>query len=247
MKDHCVLQNGFDAAVFLSIPSRMVYTLIRENWLARTGWPPGCCMLMIPIEGASTHHTQYIPEVLVKGNSNVATGARLVAMLLGLTAVAGHAEERRDLNAVVSWNGHGQIVRTAADEQEFLGTFDGVMYIETAEGALNEAFVECSARHNLHRGDSLTQLSGRCTVVQSADDNVFASFDCRGELGACKGEFSLTGGTGAFEGISGSSSLIMRSPLRHLIASMTSVEEIVVRNGVMLLTDLSYSVKGGDQ
>ena len=116
------------------------------------------------------------------------------------------------------------------------------MYIETAEGELNEAFVECMAQQAFRRGQNLTELNGRCTVIQSPEDIVYARYECRGEPGACKGRFTLTGGAGQFEGIAGSSPLIMRSPLFHLSESITSAQEFAVRHGVMILPDLEYSI-----
>jgi hypothetical protein len=168
-----------------------------------------------------------------------------IALLLTAGPWPGIAEDRLQLKAIVSWSGHGQLFQTGTDEQEFLGSLDGVMFIETSEGTLNEAFVECTARRTLDRGESKTAGSGKCTIVQSSEDSVFANYDCTGELGACAGTFTITGGTGKFKGISGSSPMTMRSPLRHLVHSMTSAEEVVVRYGVMILLDLNYTIAGG--
>lgn len=172
---------------------------------------------------------------------------RLAVFVLsvGLAAPGLAESDQSSLKAVVSWSGYGKMSQTSAAEHSFQGRLDGVMYIETSEGDLNEAFVECMAEQALQRGENLTRLEGQCTIIQSPEDSVYASYTCAGEPGACKGKFTLTGGEGRFKGITGSSPLIMRSPLRHLGYSLTSVDELVVRHGVMVLPDLNYNIPGG--
>ena len=147
----------------------------------------------------------------------------------------------------MSWNGHGQVFQIGIDEQEFMGVIEGVLYIETSEGALDEAFIECTVKQQLRLGSKETTAQGNCVIVQSPEDNAFAEYRCDGAIGACRGQFKLTGGTGRFEDIKGSSELIIRSPLRHLAHSLTDVEDLVVSNGVAVLPNLKYRLKGGAQ
>ena len=173
-------------------------------------------------------------------------GARsAVATLCALLAAVSVQAEEGSLKGVMSWEGHGRVLQIDIDHKEFLGVFEGILYIETVEGAIDEAFVECSVKQLLDLRTSTTDAHGNCMLVQSGTDNIFARYECKGELGACKGTFTLTGGTGEFEGIEGSSPLVMRSPLHKLSRDLTDVENLSVSNGVSVLTGLDYRMKGG--
>jgi len=166
----------------------------------------------------------------------------LFAALLAMTSPAALADS---LSAAMSWNGHGQLFQVGVNHQEFLGAIDGIMYFETASGALDEAFVECTAKQSLHRGERKTRAHGNCLIVQSGDDTAYAEYQCDGEIGACKGTFTLTGGVGRLAGISGKGKMILRSPLRQVTPDTSSSESITIRNGVLLLPDLQYTIPGG--
>jgi len=129
---------------------------------------------------------------------------------------------------------------------EFVGVLKGIMYVETSEGQLNEAFIECTAKQTLE-GESGTSISGNCAIVISGEDTVYATYQCAGQPGACSGGFTLTDGTGKFKGISGQSPMTLRSPLRHLAHGLQGQETITVSHGVIILSDLSYSVRGGSR
>jgi hypothetical protein len=171
-----------------------------------------------------------------------------VALLLTLgTSSLASAEQAKHLQADFSWSGHGQVFQIGIESQEFLGVIEGVLYVETAEGSLDDAFMECSAKQQLHRGSNKTAAQGNCSIVQSAEDNIFASYQCEGTLGACIGRLTLTSGTGKFEGISGGSEMIIRSPMRHLISALGDAEDMTVANGLARFPSLVYTLKGGKQ
>jgi hypothetical protein len=79
-------------------------------------------------------------------------------------------------------------------------------------------------------------------ITPSAGDVVYATWSCRGEVGGCKGNFRLTSGTGQYEGIKGSSKLVVRSALNTLIVGMSSGSVIREATGIAILPELSYSI-----
>lgn len=156
------------------------------------------------------------------------------------------AGEQKNLAAVIAWSGVGRVFQIAPQSMEFLGALEGIMYIETSEGEIDEAFVECSIKQHLNSDSVNTRGSGNCMIIQSPDDAVFAEFNCDGRVGSCKGEFRLTEGTGIFKGIRGSSELIIRSPLGHVAQGLANGSEVGVSSAVAILPNLSYSIpKGG--
>ncbi len=170
--------------------------------------------------------------------------AGICLALLALSAPVAQAEEQKNLAAVIAWSGEGRLFRIAPTTLEFLGSLEGIMYIETSEGAIDEAFVECAIRQTLQDDDTMNKATGNCMILQGPDDTVFANFHCDGETGSCKGEFRLTEGTGQFKGIRGSSELIIRTPLAHVSEGLASGAEIGVNSAVAILPNLSYSIGG---
>ena len=83
-------------------------------------------------------------------------GRNFLALLLAVIAVQAGAAESTQLKAVISWSGQGRVLQSGLDEQEFLGNLDGIIYIETSKGAMDEAFVECTAKQHLHHGEGRT-------------------------------------------------------------------------------------------
>lgn len=146
----------------------------------------------------------------------------------------------------MSWTGHGKMLQISNKEMQFLGLIEGILYIESAEGDLDEAFVECTVVQVLQVGSQEGSAQGHCLLIQDGENTVYAEHSCRGVAGSCKGVFTITGGTGRFEGAAGVSPLIVRSPLHAIVQPGANLEEMVIHNGVLLLPDLQVSRSGGD-
>ncbi len=164
----------------------------------------------------------------------------LMLVLAGLSATV--AAEQKSLKAIIPWNGEGRVFQVAPGTLQFLGAFEGVMYIETAEGKLDEAFVRCPVIQKIEIKTKNTSGSGSCMITASSEDTVFAEWTCAGQVGGCKGEFKLTGGTGQFEGITGLSKFIVRSPLHALVAGMSGGNAMHVASGLAVLPELIYEI-----
>ena len=79
-------------------------------------------------------------------------------------------------------------------------------------------------------------------ITVSGGETVFARWSCKGKPGGCTGTFDLTGGTGEFEGATGSSVLKVRSPLRALSANVASGSILKVSSGLAELPELTYEL-----
>ena len=162
----------------------------------------------------------------------------LLALLFSSTAV--HAE--KTLKAIIPWDGEGKVFRIDMDTILFQGAFEGIIYVETSEGKLDEGFVMCPATQRLDIQTKATTGSGYCMITGSEGDTVFAKWSCSGKIGGCKGELELTGGSGQFKGITGSSKLVVRSPLNVLAGDMGSGSVIRIASGIALLPELRYRI-----
>ncbi len=116
------------------------------------------------------------------------------------------------------------------------------MYVETAEGKMDEAFVRCPIVQNIDANNQSTSASGNCTIVASTEDTIFAEITCEGSKGRCSGTFKLTGGTGRFAGISGSGKMMVRSPVHALAADLSEGTVLHLAAGILQIPELKYSL-----
>ena len=168
--------------------------------------------------------------------NSVISLATAVLVLCGWTT-ASLAETKR-VSAIIPWQGQGQLFPVAVDKLRFLGAFEGIMYVETAEGDMNEAFVRCPVVQDVDGASKSTSASGSCVITVSSEDVVFAEMSCKGVAGLCKGEFTLTSGTGRFAGISGSGKMTIRSPVHALAADLSEGALIHAAAGLLQIPAL---------
>lgn len=160
-----------------------------------------------------------------------------------LTTLASSAQaEQKSLEAIITWDGEGRVYQIADQTMQFLGSFEGIIYVKTHEGELNEGFVSCPANQTLNLKTGKTRGSGHCMITASPNDTVYAEWSCNGVVGKCEGDFKLTGGTGKFKGVKGSSKMLVRSPLRALIADMPNNSLLRVGSGIAILPKLKYTL-----
>ena len=116
------------------------------------------------------------------------------------------------------------------------------MYVETADGEMDEAFVKCPIVQDIDTTNQTISASGNCTIVVSTEDAIFAELMCKGRAGLCSGEFKLTGGTGRFIGISGSGKMIVRSPVHALAADLSEGTVLHIASGILQLPELDITL-----
>ena len=164
------------------------------------------------------------------------------ASLLILCSWVGTAHAATNtISAVIPWQGQGQIYPVDIGKLRFLGALEGIMYVETAEGAMNEAFVRCPIVQDINAADQTTSTSGNCVITASPEDTVFARISCDGIAGLCKGQFTLTGGTGRFAGVSGSGKMTVRSPIHALAADLSDGTLIHAAAGILQIPALKVN------
>ncbi len=166
----------------------------------------------------------------------------LTALFIVITCSSAASAASTTISAIISWQGQGQIFPVDVGKLRFLGVLEGIMYVETAEGAMNEAFVRCPIVQDIDAADQSTSAKGNCVIVDSPEDSAFAEMTCEGVAGFCIGEFTLTGGTGRFSGVSGSGSMTVRSPVHALAADLTDGTLIHAAAGILQIPNLEVDL-----
>ena len=164
----------------------------------------------------------------------------MAIMLLTLTPVK--AAEQGTVQAIIPWEGAGQVFRVNTSTLVFLGSLTGIIYVESAKGEMNEGFEVCPVVQKIDLKSGKTDANGHCEISTSPENVVYAKISCEGQVGACVGDFTLTDGTAKFAGVSGSGKLKIRSPLRALVGDLSSGATLRVGSGLAVITDLKYSI-----
>lgn len=163
-----------------------------------------------------------------------------LTLLLGWQAVL--AAEEDTVQAVIPWEAQGRLFMVDTDTAMFLGALQGILYVESSRGEINEAFVMCPVMQTLDLKSGQTEALARCEITASGEDVAYARLTCDGAADDCNGSFVLTSGVGAFAGISGEGKLRVRSPLSVLVPDAAAGADINISAGLAIIKDLSYRI-----
>jgi hypothetical protein len=148
--------------------------------------------------------------------------AAIVIMACVLTVPkTGQAKTVEAGDATTSWMGKGEVIDVGEGRVVISGTLKGVMvarhYKGAIRGPIHVAKLECPVRVDLDKKNNRRDIVGICTLVaHEGKDVAYAQFKCAGGLDECEGDFTFTGGTGGFNGISGTTPVILRLDVERL-------------------------------
>jgi len=146
------------------------------------------------------------------------------------------------ISAIIPWQGQGQLFPIDVNKLRFLGALEGIMYVETADGDMNEAFVRCPIVQDVDAEHLSISASGNCEIAVSGEDSVYAEMSCKGVAGFCEGRFTLISGTGRFVGIKGSGKMTIRSPIHALAADTTDGTLVHAAAGLLQIPELKVTL-----
>ncbi len=175
----------------------------------------------------------------------VLTVLTLASLAAGGSAVAAKsavAETEETINAIVAWSGKGQSYEVGADRAVFVGTLSGPVYVETDKGPVPAGYATCPVLIDVDTASAAQTAQGRCLIENPDGDQISAEVSCRGVYRVgCDGTLTLTGGTGAFEGISGGGEITIRSERRSIVESGNGTTE-EEGFGIMIVEGLTYTL-----
>jgi hypothetical protein len=79
----------------------------------------------------------------------------------------------------------------------------GVIFNNAGKGFMHKARVDCTLMNDVNQGRA--NANGTCVITDVDGDKVFLEWKCAGAMPACPGDERFVGGTGKYNGISGSS------------------------------------------
>ena len=162
----------------------------------------------------------------------------LLALPLPTAAVEGTAK------ILAPWEANGQLFQVAVDKLQFIGTFEGIMYIEHGEGLLDAALFTCPSTQITEILSNASKAHGYCTIESPNGDFIYAEYTCDGQPGACTGTFVLTGGTGKLTGITGQSDLIVRTALSGTTIDQATGGTVSAAKGLAIWPEMRFEIPG---
>lgn len=167
-----------------------------------------------------------------------------MVVMLGMLVAISHMAlgEEQTVQAMAPWQGSGEVYAVAPQKLMVLASFTGIMYLIDKEGALDAVIMLCPAVQTLDTKSKKAEATGHCTLTDEGDDVVYSAWKCTGVEGACEGEFTLTGGTGKFAGITGGGKLIVRAALHETAASLENGGVVRGAAGLAIWPELKYTI-----
>ena len=169
--------------------------------------------------------------------------AMLAAAAAGFGAREAAAGEEGTVKGSAAWVGQGRVFQTGAKEGLFIGAFGGILYVESATGALDRIKMLCPGSVEMNLETGAQDGGGKCILTNAEGDNVFADWSCASKSpGGCEGSFTLTAGTGKLQGITGQSPLKARTAIREILVDLKSGAVAETGAGLLVLPELKYKL-----
>lgn len=162
------------------------------------------------------------------------------AAVASLDAVAG--AEEGTVKAAATWNGRSFAFPVGQDQVYLVGVYSGTFFVDDGKGALHAASIVCPATAE---GDlkSMTKAGqGRCILTDEEGNRVYAKFTCKGDLEGCRGPFTIVGGTGKFDGITGEGEMISRILVRQITTATGFQNAEQAGEGIATWSSLKYRI-----
>ncbi len=137
----------------------------------------------------------------------------------------------------------GEVFMVAPEKIMILASFTGIVYGQDKQRFLDDLIVSCPAVQRIDKKSGISESTGHCTFTGiDPNDVIYSEWKCTDYLGECKGPFTITRGTGKFNGISGSSQISMRSALTETSQNQVSGTFVSGAVGLARWTDLKYKI-----
>jgi hypothetical protein len=162
----------------------------------------------------------------------LASACLAVALLCPVPTPA--SAEEATVIASGPWKGQGRIARTAPEQGVFWGSLEGVIFVQSGSGPLDNARFVCPALIDVQLITGQQKGEGRCVITTSGGDHVETRWTCAGvHASGCRGQFTFVSGTGKMKGVTGGGEFVVRSALAGITVSKT--EDVASESAVGLI------------
>src|SRR5262245_40389952 len=110
-------------------------------------------------------------------SSRVVFGA-ILSMLLGVTMLPGAQaqSEETEINAFSVVRGKGAGFKIGEKARTYVGTLEGLLFVESSEGPVHSGSLICSANMEVNLEDRSQQGQGHCLITAEEGGQVFGEW-----------------------------------------------------------------------
>jgi hypothetical protein len=136
------------------------------------------------------------------------TAAIVAVALAASAAVAG---EPQTVKAFAVIEATGDVLPTGPDSTRVMGTLQGPFFIDAGHGPVDAGNLHCVANMQADVSSGRQTGEGSCVLTAHDGANLYGDWTCEGVLFiGCRGEFTITGGDGRLEGVTGGGAMTSR-------------------------------------
>lgn len=158
------------------------------------------------------------------------------------TGGAAHAADGETIDAILAWSGKGHTYEIGVDRVIFVGALVGPIYVDTEHGLVPSGSANCPVMVDIETSTAEQSAEGHCLIENVDGDRVYADISCTGVFRiGCKGTITLTGGTGIFDGVTGSGDMLVRSERQSFVEQADGVRH-AEGAGIMSIKGLTYTL-----
>jgi hypothetical protein len=165
----------------------------------------------------------------------------LAAMVMLGASLSASAEEG-GVKAIAPWKGQGYAFPIGNDRVYMVAVFSGTIFVDDGKGPLHAGSIVCPATMEGDLNTMTKTGQGHCILTNEDGDRVFAHFTCTGDPEGCRGPFTLDGGTGRFEGITGEGEMVSQIQTRTITTVVGYESARQVTEGIAVWPKLSYRI-----
>jgi hypothetical protein len=163
-------------------------------------------------------------------------------VVAAFSALPASAETQETIKAFSAWQGRGQIYETGPNRATFVGAFSGMVFVESQQGPIDAGFMVCPAVLDVDLSTGKQEAKGRCAITAKDGSRVYGEVTCKGvHLVGCDGDFTFTGGTDRFEGITGGGPVTIRSSIQEAAVGPGNIVQESA-GGIMIWKELTYTL-----
>ncbi len=164
----------------------------------------------------------------MKRVKSVVVAAIFFITIAGVSAFAAE----KTVKILAPWQAQGQVYKIAPEKLKIVGSFNGIMYIDDANGDLDAAVFMCPGTQRIDLKTKKTELNADCVITKGDDRIAYARLKTSGQIGASQGTFTIVGGERKWKGISGEGKVVIRTAFGDLGVNKKNGEVINAATGL---------------
>jgi hypothetical protein len=137
--------------------------------------------------------------------------AGLAGLIVAAACGVAAAGEPQTVKAFAVIETVGNVLPSGADSARLVGTLEGPFFIDAGHGPVDAGSLHCVADMRAEVASGRQTGEGSCVLTAHDGANLYGDWTCEGiRFIGCRGDFTITGGDGRLEGVTGGGAMTSR-------------------------------------